>query len=115
MGTDVCFNGGRGCGRIWRESSIIRKTFISDSIYIVSNAQLRQDMFADIALEITNIVEKHSQVDWTDNKSIHDKIAQDIDDMFYEYKCEGKCKFSFDVIDKVIENVKTTALRRFKG
>ena len=88
---------------------------MEDSIYIVSNAQLRQDMFADIALEITNIVEKHSQVDWTDNKSIHDKIAQDIDDMFYEYECEGKCKFSFDVIDKVIENVKTTALRRFKG
>ena len=30
---------------------------MEDSIYIVSNAQLRQDMFADIALEITNIVE----------------------------------------------------------
>ena len=88
---------------------------MEDSIYTASNAQLRQDIFADIALEITNIVEKHSQVDWTDNKSIHDKIAQDIDDMFYEYECEGKCKFSFDVIDKVIENVKTTALRRFKG
>ena len=43
------------------------------------------------------------------------KIAQDIDDMFYEYECAGKCKFSFEVIDKVIENVKTTALRRFKG
>ena len=88
---------------------------MEDSIYTASNAQLRQDIFADIALEITNIVEKHSQVDWTDNKSIHDKIAQDIDDMFYEYECAGKCKFSFDVIDKVIENVKTTALRRFKG
>lgn len=88
---------------------------MEDSIYTASNVQLRQDMFADIALEITNIVEKHSQVDWTDNKSIHDKIAQDIDDMFYEYECAGKCKFSFDVIDKVIENVKTTALRRFKG
>lgn len=88
---------------------------MEDSIYTASNVQLRQDMFAEIALEITNIVEKHSQVDWTDNKSIHDKIAQDIDDMFYEYECAGKCKFSFDVIDKVIENVKTTALRRFKG
>jgi type I restriction enzyme R subunit len=88
---------------------------MEDSIYTASNAQLRQEMFADIAIEITNIVEKHSQVDWTDNKSIHDKIAQDIDDMFYEYECAGRCKFTFDVIDKVIENVKTTALRRFKG
>jgi len=88
---------------------------MEDHIYAASNVQLRRDMFADIALEVTNIVEKHNQVDWTDNKSIHDKIAQDIDDLFYKYECAGKCKFSFDVIDKVIENVKTTALRRFKG
>jgi type I restriction enzyme R subunit len=76
--------------------------------------QSNQELIADISIEITKIVEKHSQVDWTNNKSIHDKIAQDIDDMFYDYECKGKCKFSFDVIDKVIENVKTTALRRFK-
>ena len=83
--------------------------------YTVSGAQERQDMIADISIEITDIVERHSRVDWTNNKSIHDKIAQDIDDMFYEYECAGKCKFPFEVIDKVIENVKTTALRRFKG
>ena len=83
--------------------------------YTVSGAQVRQDMIADISIKITDIVERHSRVDWTNNKSIHDKIAQDIDDMFYEYECAGKCKFSFEVIDKVIENVKTTALRRFKG
>lgn len=35
--------------------------------------------------------------------------------MFYEYECAEKCKFPFEVFDKVIENVKTTALRRFKG
>lgn len=36
--------------------------------------------------------------------------AQLRQDMFYEYECAGKYKFSFNVI----ENVKTTALRRFK-
>lgn len=85
-----------------------------DNSYMASKAQTKQDMLADISIEITHIVEKNSRVDWTNNKSIHDKIAQDIDDMFYQYECEGKCKFSFEVIDKVIENVKTTALRRFK-
>lgn len=85
------------------------------SSYIATSEQGKQDIIADIAIEITNIVEKHSRVDWTNNKSIHDKIAQDIDDMFYDYECAGRCRFSFDVIDKVIENVKTTALRRFKG
>lgn len=75
----------------------------------------QQDTIADIAIEITNIVEKHSCVDWTNNTSIHDKIARDIDDLFYAYECAGKCKFSYDTVDKVIENVKMTALRRYKG
>ena len=43
------------------------------------------------------------------------EVAQDIDDLFYEYECAGKFKLPFDVIDKIIENVKTTALRRFKS
>ena len=85
-----------------------------DNSYMESKTKTKQDMIADISIEITHIVEKNSRVDWTNNKSIHDKIAQDIDDMFYQYECEGKCKFSFEIIDKVIENVKTTALRRFK-
>lgn len=28
------------------------------------------------------------QVDWTNNKTIPDRIAQDIDDLFYQYKSE---------------------------
>ena len=66
-------------------------------------------------IEITNIVERHCRVDWANSDRILDKIAQDIDDMFYLYECSGKCKFSLDVIDKVIESVKTTALRRFRS
>ena len=55
----------------------------------------------------------HSQVDWTNNKTIHDRISQDIDDLFYDYEKERGLKLSFDTIDKIIENVKTVALRRF--
>ena len=73
----------------------------------------KQDLIAEIAIEITKIVQNHSMVDWTNNKTIHDKIAQDVDDLFYEYEKEKGIKVSFDVIDKVIENVKTVALRRF--
>ena len=66
-----------------------------------------------LAEEITKIVANHSQVDWTNNKTIHDRISQDIDDLFYDYEKERGLKLSFDTIDKVIENVKTVALRRF--
>lgn len=75
----------------------------------------KQDIIADIAIEITKIIEKHSRVDWTNNTIIHGKIAQDIDDLFYAYQCMGKCKFSYDTVDKVIENVKTIAIGRFKN
>jgi len=83
--------------------------------YQAGTKQTKQDLIADIAIEITNIIEKHSMVDWSNNKTVHDRIAQDIDDLFYIYECTGKFKLPFEVIDKVIENVKTTALRRFKG
>lgn len=71
------------------------------------------DFAAEIAEEITQIVAKHSQVDWTNNQTIHDRISQDIDDLFYTYEKERGLKLSFDVIDKIIDNVKTVALRRF--
>lgn len=71
------------------------------------------DFAAEIAEEITKIVAKHSQVDWTNNKTIHDRISQDIDDLFYRYEKEQGFKLSFDTIDKIIENIKTVALRRF--
>lgn len=71
------------------------------------------DFVAEISQEITKIVTKHSQVDWTNNKTIHDRISQSIDDLFFEYEKTRGLKLSFDVIDKIIENIKTVSLRRF--
>ena len=76
-------------------------------------AEISPEFVAEIAEEITKIVANHSQVDWTNNKTIHDRISQDIDDLFYDYEKEQGLKLSFDTIDKIIENVKTVALRRF--
>lgn len=71
------------------------------------------DFVAEIAEEITAIIAKHSRVDWTNNQTIHNRISQDIDDLFYAYEKNRGLVLSFDLIDKVIENVKTVALRRF--
>lgn len=76
-------------------------------------AKVSPDFAAEIAEEITKIVANHSQVDWTNNKTIHDRISQGIDDLFYDYEKERGLELSFDTIDKIIENVKTVALRRF--
>ena len=79
----------------------------------VEDEQITPDFVAEVSEEITKIVASHSQVDWTNNKTIHDRISQDIDDLFYKYEKERGLKLSFDLIDKVIDNVKTVALRRF--
>lgn len=75
--------------------------------------EMTADFAAEIAIEITAIIAKHSQVDWTNNQTIHDRISQDIDDLFYDYEKARGLKLDFEVVDKVIENVKTVALRRF--
>ena len=75
------------------------------------NAHL--DVVSDIALEITSIIEQRDTVDWKSNKDIHNKIAQDIDDLFFRLEKERDFTVDFDTIDKIIENVMTVALRRF--
>ena len=75
--------------------------------------EVSPDFVAEIAEEVTKIIARHSQVDWTNNQTIHDRISQDIDDLFYIYEKKCGLKLSFDTIDKIIENVKTVALRRF--
>lgn len=79
----------------------------------VEDERITPDFVAEVSEEITKIIASHSQVDWTNNKTIHDRISQDIDDLFYKYEKERGLKLSFDLIDKVIDNVKTVALRRF--
>ena len=79
----------------------------------VESKVITPDFVAEVAEEITKIIAAHSKVDWTNNKTIHDRISQDIDDLFYEYEKERGLSISFDVVDKIIENVKTVALRRF--
>ena len=74
---------------------------------------ITSDFIAEISLDITGIIASHSQVDWTNNTTIHDRISQDIDDLFYGYEKKYGLTLSFDIIDKIIDNVKTVALRRF--
>ncbi|MBQ9423244.1 MAG: type I restriction endonuclease subunit R [Pyramidobacter sp.] len=76
-------------------------------------AAVDADFAAEIAQEITQIVASHSQVDWSENRTIHNRIAQDIDDLFFRYEKERGLKLPFETVDKIIENVKTVALRRF--
>lgn len=71
------------------------------------------DLLPDIALDITTIVKENVKVGFADNKTVLDRIDQAIDDLFYKYEREQGLKLSFDTIDKIMENIKIVALRRF--
>ena len=73
----------------------------------------KADILAMLALDIDIIIDKHSKVDWHDNLEVHNKIAQEIDDLLYLYQKRHDLHLPYEQIDKIIENVKTVALRRY--
>ncbi|MFK4784565.1 type I restriction endonuclease subunit R [Fusobacterium sp. MFO224] len=72
-----------------------------------------EDLISDLALEVTNIIKENCQVDWRENKIIHNRIAREIEDLILDKADEKEIDISFDTIDEIIENVKTVAIRRF--
>lgn len=79
----------------------------------VAGNGINSDFVAEVSEEITKILEEHRQVGWAENKTVHDRIAQDIDDLFYGYEKNRGVELSFDIVDKIIDNVLTVAVRRF--
>ncbi|WP_279222067.1 type I restriction enzyme endonuclease domain-containing protein [Heliophilum fasciatum] len=73
----------------------------------------RTEILALLAMDITSIIEKHSKVDWHNNPEVHNKIAQEIDDLMYRYEKQHGLHLSYDQIDKIIENVKMVARTRY--
>ena len=59
------------------------------------------------------IIKQHQKVDWHNNPQIHNRIAQDIDDLLFDFSNENNVTLDFDTIDKVIEQVKTVAIKRY--
>lgn len=75
----------------------------------------KENLVAELSLRVDSIIENRKKVDWKDNPEVHKQIEQDIDDALYDFSKEMGIEISFDDIDKIINNVKTIALRRYKG
>ncbi len=59
------------------------------------------------------IIKEHQKVDWHDNIDIHNRIAQELDDLLFDFKERYNLDIDFDTIDKIIEQIKTVARRRY--
>lgn len=71
------------------------------------------DVLGDLALNMDEIIKEHQKVDWHDNLEIHNRIAQELDDLLFDFKDKYDFDIDFDTIDKIIEQIKTVALRRY--
>lgn len=67
----------------------------------------------ELALKVDEIIRRHRKVDWRDNIDIHNRISQELDDLFYEYMQKHGYHIDFDIIDELIEQVKGIALSRY--
>lgn len=67
----------------------------------------------EMALKISEVIEENSKIDWHDNVDVHNKIAQEIDDILYDYTRATGIEIPFDEIDKIIERIKNVALKRY--
>ena len=76
------------------------------------NLNIDLETYGKVALEIQNIINKHIKVDFKDNIDIHNKIAQDIEDLLFELKKELNLVLEFDDIDTIIETVRTISIRK---
>ena len=90
-------------------SNIYAKPF---RILHLGNFQGYAELLFKIALDIPDIIERCTKVDWENNVNIHNEIAQEIDDLFWSYEKKG-LKLHYEQVEKIIENVKTVAVKRF--
>ena len=71
------------------------------------------DTLGSLASRMDEIIKEHQKVDWHDNLEIHNRIAQELDDLLFDFKEKYNFEIDFDTIDKIIEQIKTVALRRY--
>jgi len=101
---------------------VIKEVLEDDNFYKTDQAELTfeiksvynyENILAELAIGIGNIIEKHSKIDWHENLDVHKKISQEINDLIYPLKKETFTRLTYKQIDVIIESIKIVALRRY--
>ncbi|MFP4019450.1 MAG: type I restriction endonuclease subunit R [Bacteroidales bacterium] len=73
----------------------------------------KQDIAAEIGLNIDEIINKHKIVDWQRMDDIKNKMSQDIEDFLFKMKEQHNLDIGWDEIDDIIEKSLSIAERRY--
>lgn len=68
------------------------------------------ELAADIAIEVSKIVQNHRKIGWQNDRDIENQIRNDIDDFFFE-ELRGRRKHTIDpsVMDTIVDDVLASA------
>jgi len=86
---------------------------ISEIIYETNRNREINDSLAELSLQIKKIIDKHVKVDFHENIDIHNRIAQEVDDLLFEFKQKENLEIPIDQIDKIIETIKSISIKRY--
>lgn len=98
------------------KNNSVAKAFYGVTLDIIkesNEAYGKEDLNAKLAIDIENIIDEYVKIDWHTNQDIHKKIAQEIDDLLFEFAKDTGLQLSFEQIDKIIETIITVALKRY--
>lgn len=71
------------------------------------------DVLGKVSLEITEIIQSETKVDWHDNQDVKNIIEQAIEDVLFDYKEQYELDLEWDTIDKINKNMQEIARQRF--
>ncbi|SDX41502.1 type I restriction endonuclease subunit R [Paenibacillus sp. PDC88] len=79
----------------------------------VKESRASYNHLGELALKMEDIIRAYTKVDWYDNMEVHNRIAQELDDLIFDFSKDHNMSLSYDQVDKIIEQIKTVALRRY--
>lgn len=95
------------------EDKSLYKANGEDLVKEVQSIYNYESILADIAMQVEEVIEKHRKVDWHNNPDVHKAITRALDDLFYTFKKKHLPDLTFTQIDRIIDTIKTVALRRY--
>ena len=71
------------------------------------------DAMGGLALNIKDVIVKHTKRDWRDNVIVHRDIKKALDDLLFDYMEDNQLDWSLDTIDIIIDEIMMVAKKGY--
>ena len=68
---------------------------------------------ADVAVKIDNVIREKLVVDWRTNPDVQNEMRNEMDDLLYSVKADGKIPLTTEDMDSIVERAIDIAKNRY--